>query len=460
MTSKDNYHAIKMDDLPAKVNIANDILQRNDPDPERATVRLNEADTEEAAVQPNKENTQESFAQPNSTDSKTDPDKHSIQPEEESPYAQHCRDNAKYWSQYLKETDVEDKQMTSIGNSSLDSMLTFAGLFASVLAAFLTESRKDLKEDPQERLLIEIRDAVRGLPEPLPRAPFQPSSSAVAVNTLWFSGLTLTLLSALAGVLAKGWLAEYNPPLKRERSEDAYKRQYRFHRAEAWQLETVISFIPLLIQISLFLFFTGLLIQIQNEDIRIRLLVLTLVIITATLYLFSTVFPAFVAEFPFPTPLSRWLEAIMWLKYNWKFNGFLDALNLLKEFMSRACRHYDPMDLELQILSRGIHSEDEETTGNTIEVLAGMKQTTELRKRLYNHDLHRAMFDRLQQKLRSTNESSPMIGHNTTWTVVFPLLMFHDHHNHSFFLPLTCSGDPADATVIPTGGHETSSLSS
>jgi hypothetical protein len=42
-----------------------------------------------------------------------------------SPYAQYCRDNAKIWSKYLKETDNEDKEVTSIGNSSLDSMLTF-----------------------------------------------------------------------------------------------------------------------------------------------------------------------------------------------------------------------------------------------------------------------------------------------------------------------------------------------
>jgi hypothetical protein len=48
-----------------------------------------------------------------------------LEQDEASPYAQHCRDNAKIWSKYLKETDSEDKEVTSIGNSNLDSMLTF-----------------------------------------------------------------------------------------------------------------------------------------------------------------------------------------------------------------------------------------------------------------------------------------------------------------------------------------------
>jgi hypothetical protein len=51
-----------------------------------------------------------------------------LEVEEESPYAQHCRDNAKIWSKYVKETDLEDKEITSVGNSSIDSMLTFVSL--------------------------------------------------------------------------------------------------------------------------------------------------------------------------------------------------------------------------------------------------------------------------------------------------------------------------------------------
>jgi hypothetical protein len=51
-----------------------------------------------------------------------------LEEDEASPYAASCRDNAKIWSRYLRETDNEDKEVTSIGNSSLDSMLTFVSI--------------------------------------------------------------------------------------------------------------------------------------------------------------------------------------------------------------------------------------------------------------------------------------------------------------------------------------------
>ncbi|PVF94825.1 hypothetical protein CPB86DRAFT_712455 [Serendipita vermifera] len=338
-----------------------------------------------------------------------------LEEDEGSPYAQHCRDNARIWTKYLRETDNEDKEVTSIGNSSLDSMLTFAGLFASVLAAFLIESRKDLVEDPQERLLTELLHALRGTPEPSPTVPFQPTASALAVNTLWFTSLTLTLMSALAGVLAKGWLAQYNPVSRKERMEDAYKRQHRFNMAEIWGLSTVISLIPFGIQVSLFLFFAGLIIQIQEDDLRIRLVVLLLVAIAAILYICWTVSPLFIAEFPFPTPLSRYLGVIPWLRKNdWDKSGVLRRLGLLRESVLRVLGQYEPIEFQLQILTWGVTSAaDEETTDEAIKALSGTKSTTKLRQKLYNQELHRSIFDRLQQKLQPTIKSSLMINNTS-----------------------------------------------
>jgi hypothetical protein len=276
-----------------------------------------------------------------------------------------------------------------------------------VLAAFLIESRKDLKEDPQERLLTELLQAFRGISEP-PPTTFQPTSSALAINTLWFTSLTLTLMSALAGVLAKGWLAQYNPVSRKERMEDAYKRQHRFNMAEIWGLSTVISLIPFGIQVSLFLFFAGLIIQLQSEDLRIRLVILLLVIIAAILYLCWTVSPLFIAEFPFPTPLSRYLGAWPWLKRReWDMSGLLNRFGLLRESVLRALGQYDPMELQLQILTWGVTSAaEEETADEAIKALSGVKQSARLRETLYDQEMHRMIFERLQQKSQLSNKSS------------------------------------------------------
>jgi hypothetical protein len=43
----------------------------------------------------------------------------------DAPYASHCRPDAAIWGLYLKETEIEDKEVTELWNSSLDSLLVF-----------------------------------------------------------------------------------------------------------------------------------------------------------------------------------------------------------------------------------------------------------------------------------------------------------------------------------------------
>ncbi|KIM27712.1 hypothetical protein M408DRAFT_163458 [Serendipita vermifera MAFF 305830] len=188
-----------------------------------------------------------------------------LEEDRDTPCASHCRADADIWRLYLKETEAEDREITELLNGGLDSLLVFAGLFAGILTAFLIESRRGLNEDPQENLLREILGAIRNMPESSNSQQFQPSPSSLHVNALWFSSLTLTLIGALGGVLAKGWLAKYNPVSLKEQSSDACERHLRAIRARQWQLEPFITGIPLLIQISLFLFFAGLIIQLSKK---------------------------------------------------------------------------------------------------------------------------------------------------------------------------------------------------
>jgi hypothetical protein len=268
-----------------------------------------------------------------------------------------------------------------------------------------------LKEDPQEVLLTQILQALRGNSNSSSPSPFRPTAAALAINTLWFISLTLTLMSALAGVLAKGWLAQYNPVSRKERMEDAYKRQHRSNMAEIWGLGTAISLIPFGIQMSLFLFFAGLIIQLQSDDLGVRLVILLLVIIAAILYLWWTVSPLFITEFPFSTPLSRYLGAWTWLKRReWDMSGLLERFGLTKETVLRALGQYDTMELQLQVLTWGVTSTDEETTDEAIKALSGVKQSARLREKLYDQEIHKMIFERLQQKLQLSDKSSLLIN--------------------------------------------------
>lgn len=276
------------------------------------------------------------------------------------------------------------------------------------MASFLVESRKDLKEDPQERLLTDLLNAYRGIPETIPQPVFRPTPLALLVNWFWFASLTLTLTSALAGVLAKYWLAKYNPVSRRERASDAYKRQFRFNMAEASKLEPLVSSIPFLIQISLFLFFIGLLVQIHNDHASIQAVVYLLVAVTFLLYIFATLFPLFVPGFPFPTPIIRFIEARLWPgEDDSERKGWIEKFGWIKEHVPRAWIHHDPIELQLQILSWGtVSTTEDDTIDETTKALSGVQRTKKLRDELYGKELHKSLFDRLEQKFKSSPRSS------------------------------------------------------
>lgn len=48
-----------------------------------------------------------------------------LEGEEGAPYANYCRSDAPIWAKYLEEAEIEDKEVTELWNSSLDSLLVF-----------------------------------------------------------------------------------------------------------------------------------------------------------------------------------------------------------------------------------------------------------------------------------------------------------------------------------------------
>ncbi|KAJ7824051.1 hypothetical protein B0H13DRAFT_1658750, partial [Mycena leptocephala] len=202
-----------------------------------------------------------------------------------SPYSQHYQPTAEIWKLYLKETEAEDKELAELWQIGLDQLLIFAGLFGAILTAFLIESRKDLKEDPLQELLQALRhDSAASISE-----PFRPTKSSLVVNAAWFSSLGLTLVSALAAVLAKGWLAQYTPATPGVRSTDACERHLRYLRSRQWRLAMIVGGIPLLIQIALFLFAVGLVVLTAGDDFGISITLFVMTVLTTCLYFLGTI---------------------------------------------------------------------------------------------------------------------------------------------------------------------------
>lgn len=143
-----------------------------------------------------------------------------------------------------------------------------AGLYSAVLTAFLIESYKNLQTDPAQDYLRQIalqtssyqfnNGYLNATFSPSQVPPFQAAKSDVRVNVCWFASLMLSLSSASFGILVKQWLREllsisYISPQERIRIRDA-----RVQGLESWKLFEIASLLPILLQISLALFFVGL----------------------------------------------------------------------------------------------------------------------------------------------------------------------------------------------------------
>jgi len=146
--------------------------------------------------------------------------------------------DARIWRTYLDERDIADKEYIEDNNATLDGILVFvslttlfltflahwyqASIFSAILTTFITQTYQTLLEDPQETSLSLLTELVAlqrviangSLGNDVPSSessatPFAPSSSDIWINGLWFISLTLSLLTAFLGVLAKQWLYQY-----------------------------------------------------------------------------------------------------------------------------------------------------------------------------------------------------------------------------------------------------------
>ncbi|KIM20206.1 hypothetical protein M408DRAFT_79644 [Serendipita vermifera MAFF 305830] len=122
-------------------------------------------------------------------------------------------DNAEVWNEYVAEAEEYDTELITELNGSLDVLLIFAGLFCAVLAALIIESYKMLlpSQDDSLEMLKAILSTLQNSSQPYEPSgtDFQPTSSAVRVNALWFGSLSLALGVAVQVMLAKQWLHKY-----------------------------------------------------------------------------------------------------------------------------------------------------------------------------------------------------------------------------------------------------------
>lgn len=151
---------------------------------------------------------------------------------------------------------------------------------------------------------------------PLPTTP----SSAVpalavarALNILWFLSLVFSLGAALYGILVKQWIREYlqwNSALALPR-ENVMIRQLRFDAWNKWNVPATIMTIPALLEISVVLFLTGVVVLLWTLDAVVALVITIAVSIILFVAGTTIVLPAFISYCPYKPP-TGWAFIKAW----------------------------------------------------------------------------------------------------------------------------------------------------
>ena len=174
-------------------------------------------------------------------------------------------------------------------------------------------SIQDVRQNPQDITNFYLSNTYRTVLDPnilssLPASPppFSPPKYAILVNTLWFLSLVISLTCALLATLLQQWARRYlkitQPryrPQKRVRI-----RAFFAEGVEKCLLPLAAEALPILLHISLFLFFAGSVVFLWNVNLTMFTFVLSWVSFCTALYGCITFIPIFRHDSPYLTPLS------------------------------------------------------------------------------------------------------------------------------------------------------------
>ncbi|KAH9013829.1 hypothetical protein EDB85DRAFT_1876744, partial [Lactarius pseudohatsudake] len=172
---------------------------------------------------------------------------------------------------YLAHASKFDDEDVENWKGGADDILIFTGLFSSTVASLIALSYPNLQRDPNaatEYLLAQISQQLSSATthgtslaaSPSTQSPFSPSATVVFINSVWFLSLVLSLTCALIATLLQRWARRYRQIIQRNHAphDRAQIREYFSRGARTFRIFFLVEALPLLLLVSVFLFFAGL----------------------------------------------------------------------------------------------------------------------------------------------------------------------------------------------------------
>ncbi|KAJ7818480.1 hypothetical protein B0H14DRAFT_2246832, partial [Mycena olivaceomarginata] len=207
-----------------------------------------------------------------------------------------------------------DKALVESWKSDMDGLLIFAGLFSASLTAFLIESYKTLSPDQGAMTIALLAQISRQLDTSLSNTSMTTTESLIyhpiscnasMQHSLVFS-LGLSLSCALFATLVQQWARDFIQRTEMRPSPVTRARifSYLYFGMQRFGMHTIVGFIPLLLHLSLLLFFAGLVAFLRPiNQVMVIVAALMLGLISA-IYIWLTILPIISSDVPYRTPLS------------------------------------------------------------------------------------------------------------------------------------------------------------
>ncbi|OCH87101.1 hypothetical protein OBBRIDRAFT_760220 [Obba rivulosa] len=227
------------------------------------------------------------------------------------------------WVKCAKQLREHDEDTTKRWKEEIDSLLVFAGLFSGVLTAFivefydsLTPSSSPTTEDVLYQISVYLASLGAGnitgpTPNPVSPGSTRTEPASIWINSLWFSSLALSLSTASIGIVVQQWLNHFISPTSSNPQRSAHLHCLRYDKGLiSWSVPAIMSALPILIQVALGLFLSGLVILLWSLNNIVASITTFLVGSLLIFTIFTTVAPAFRPECPYKSPpalLFLWL---------------------------------------------------------------------------------------------------------------------------------------------------------
>ena len=146
------------------------------------------------------------------------------------------------------------------------------------------------------QVLLYQTDSCRPPPSPVADSiTVSSSKSAVWVNSLWFLSLLISLTCATLATFIQKWARRYSR-VKRSTSYNPHKgarlREFPFDGVDKWHISWAVEALPVLLYLSLFLFFIGLAICLVSINPLIFGTVVWWAVLSVMAYLYITLLPS------------------------------------------------------------------------------------------------------------------------------------------------------------------------